>query len=68
MTDRFIPPHEVQQITGGLSLATLWRMRRRGEFPEPVSVSPGRKAWRESDIERWMQSRSTDGISTHIAA
>ena len=25
----------------GLSTTTIWRLRRRGEFPNPVQLSPG---------------------------
>jgi prophage regulatory protein len=57
MTDCFIPKHEVQRMTGGLSDTTLWRMRRKGLFPNPVSISPGKKAWRSSDISEWIAAR-----------
>lgn len=40
-----------------ISRATLWRKVRRGEFPPPVEVSTGRKAWKESDISDWINSR-----------
>ncbi len=57
MKETFIPKHEVQRITGGLSDTTIWRMRRKGLFPNPVSVSPGKKVWRESDISDWIAAR-----------
>lgn len=51
------PPHLDQMIRPrrlaerlGVSTTTLWRMRRRGELPEPVQISRGAKAWRESTI------------------
>jgi excisionase family DNA binding protein len=30
---------------------TLQRMVAAGEFPPPVQVSPGRKRWRQADVE-----------------
>ena len=41
----------------GLSLATLWRLRRRGDLPEPIRLSPGCVGWRSSDIEAWLSAR-----------
>ena len=41
----------------GLSGTTIWRLRRRGQFPDPVRISPGCVAWRESDVESWIASR-----------
>lgn len=45
----------------GLSHSTLWRLRRSGEFPMPIRISPGAVAWRESDIEEWIASRAVVG-------
>jgi prophage regulatory protein len=50
------PKQLTEQI--GLSPATLWRMRQRGELPEPIRLSPGRVGWRTSDIEAWLASRA----------
>ena len=36
-----------------LSRVTHYRMRRKGTFPEPVAISPGRKAYRASEIDAW---------------
>ena len=57
MTETFLPKHEVQRITGGLSDTTIWRMRRKGLFPNPVSISPGKKAWRASEVSDWIAAR-----------
>lgn len=40
-----------------VSLPTLWRMRRRGDFPQPIKLSPGTVAWKEADIEAWIAQR-----------
>lgn len=45
----------------GLSEPTLWRMRNRGDFPQPVRLSPGRVAWRLADIDAWEASRTNHG-------
>ncbi|WP_225441927.1 helix-turn-helix transcriptional regulator [Pseudomonas umsongensis] len=38
-----------------LSHATLWRAMKKGRFPRPISISPGRVGWRESAIVAWQQ-------------
>jgi len=55
--DRFLRPRALADFTG-LSLATLWRMRRRGDLPEPVRLSPGAVGWRASVIEQWLRDRA----------
>jgi prophage regulatory protein len=46
----------------GLSETTIWRLRRRGQFPHPVRISPGCVAWREADVESWIASRSEASV------
>ena len=41
-----------------LSRATIWSLRRRDLFPQPVQISPGRIAWRENDIRQWLLERA----------
>lgn len=57
---RLIDFTEVQSRTGGLSKATYWRLRRNHLFPDPVAISPGRKAWLESEINDWIASRTSE--------
>ena len=45
----------------GVSITTLWRMRGRNEFPEPVQISPGAIGWRESDVQAWLETRAKVG-------
>ena len=42
----------------GVSTVTLWRMRQRHEFPEPVQISRGAIGWRESDVQAWLDAKS----------
>ena len=46
----------VARITG-LSKATIYRLRDRGEFPQPVQLSPRCVGWRVKDIEAWLEAR-----------
>lgn len=53
---RYLPWKEVARATG-LSRTTAWRLQRRGEFPSPYAISPGRVGFREDEIEAWRASR-----------
>jgi prophage regulatory protein len=41
----------------GVSGSTLWRMQKRGQFPDSVQISPGTVGWFASDVEDWIVSR-----------
>ena len=69
MTDNLsiISRAKLAELTG-LSDATIWRMRNRGELPEPIQLSPGRVGWRASVIDDWLSSRQRgigDDRGTH---
>ncbi|MNX96272.1 Prophage CP4-57 regulatory protein (AlpA) [compost metagenome] len=54
--DRILPWAQVQALTG-VSRTTAWRMRRTGEFPRSVVLSPGRVGWWESELAAWRKTR-----------
>lgn len=37
-----------------ISSATLWRWVSKGDFPQPVKLSPRITAWRLSDVQKWL--------------
>jgi predicted DNA-binding transcriptional regulator AlpA len=39
------------------SRMTLWRMVKDQAFPPGFMISPGRRAWAESEIDAWVRSR-----------
>jgi predicted DNA-binding transcriptional regulator AlpA len=53
----YVSPRKAHRECGDLSATTVWRMRQRGEFPEPIQISPGRKAYRRADLEEWKAAR-----------
>jgi prophage regulatory protein len=55
--DRILRPRQLADRVG-LSLATLWRLRRRGDLPEPIRLSPGCVGWRTSEIDAWLTARA----------
>lgn len=57
--DRLIRPTEAARLLG-LSKSTLWRMRRRGDLPEPLKISSGAVGWRASTLEEWLDDRQAE--------
>lgn len=51
--ERYLSWPDVQPLFGGISRTTAWRGVRAGWLPAPVPVSPGRRAWRASDVTAW---------------
>jgi predicted DNA-binding transcriptional regulator AlpA len=51
--ERLIGFQEVHDRVG-LSRSSIWRLERAGHFPPSVRISPGRRAWREADVDRWI--------------
>ena len=39
-----------------LSKSTIYRKRRSGEFPQPISLGGKSIAWRTIDLDRWEKS------------
>ena len=40
-----------------LSRTTIWRLRRRGEFPQPIRLSTNTVGWHAHDIYEWLAER-----------
>ncbi|PHR62692.1 MAG: hypothetical protein COA47_03010 [Robiginitomaculum sp.] len=57
MKDRFIREAECKNITG-LSRSTRWRMEKTQAFPKKYKLSQGAVAYKLSEIENWMETRS----------
>ena len=53
---RIISPRQLLERLG-ISEPTLYRMRARGDLPEPIRLSPGRIGWPEDVIRRWLDGR-----------
>lgn len=54
--DHFLSEAQCRNVTT-LSRPTRYRLRRQGLFPEPVAISPGRKAYRASEIDAWTKGK-----------
>jgi len=51
----FYSENEIAELTG-LSRPTVWRMKKRGEFPQSVKISQGRIAYPADAIHEWAES------------
>ncbi|MCY4085515.1 MAG: AlpA family phage regulatory protein [Actinomycetia bacterium] len=45
----------------GLSKTTVWRLTKRGGFPQPVKLSARCVGWRASKVEAWLADRPRAG-------
>ncbi|PMM19949.1 hypothetical protein BCT62_00375 [Vibrio splendidus] len=55
-TPLFIRANELSEALG-ISLSTLWRWRKAGVVPEPISLGPRIVGWRTSDIQNWLNNQ-----------
>lgn len=55
--DEFLTLRDVTRMLGRVHPTTIFRMRQRGEFPEPFRLTPGRIAWSRRDIAKWIEGR-----------
>jgi prophage regulatory protein len=57
---RIIGPEETMERTD-LSRSTLWRMEKKGKFPQRVTVSENRVGWYEEEVNEWIDTRPRVG-------
>lgn len=56
--DRLLPRREVLKRLG-ISNSTLYRLRRRGGFPAPVTVAHGER-WLSQELDAWLAERAAE--------
>lgn len=61
MQDILIRSREVQARTG-LPKSSLHNKVKAGAFPAPVKLGPRAVAWRESDVNAWIEGRPRRGV------
>ncbi len=54
--DPVLQMKDLEQVLG-ISRSTIWRLRRKGLFPDHVNLSERRVGWRKSAIEAWLSER-----------
>lgn len=58
MAERIMRRPEVESRTG-LSRSTIYQWMKDGQFPQPVKLGARLVAWRESDVNAWLEARET---------
>ena len=53
---KIIGPAETTKITN-LSRSTLWRLEKKGQFPQRINISSNRVGWYEDEVSSWIESR-----------
>jgi prophage regulatory protein len=61
-TKKFLRFPAVRELTG-LSRTTIWRLERRGEFPNHVKLSTNIVGWIEQEVMDWMRSKAQAGTN-----
>lgn len=57
--ERYLDWPALRPLIGNQGRTTWWRQIRTGNAPAPVAVSPGRCAWKSSDIAKWQADRGS---------
>lgn len=57
---------EVRKLTG-LGTTQIYRLARRGEFPQPVKITERSSAWIESEVRGWIDTRIRASRDTRAA-
>ena len=58
MSGKLIRRRDVEARTG-LARSTIYDWMKRGDFPQPVKLGASLVAWREADVNAWLESRKT---------
>lgn len=58
MAERILRRPEVEARTG-LSRSTIYQWMKDGQFPQPIKLGARLVAWRESDVNAWLEARET---------
>lgn len=45
--------------TVGLSRASIYRLMEEGLFPRPVRIGKAAIAWKQEDLQQWIDSRTS---------
>ena len=52
----FLKIKEVSELLG-ISVSTINRLYKNGDFPKKIKLSPGRKVFLRSEIDEWIESK-----------
>ena len=53
----FLTIKEVSNLLG-ISVSTINRLIKKGDFPSKIKLSPGRKVFMKYEIDKWIEGKS----------
>lgn len=56
----------IEKVTG-LSTTTIWRLEKRGKFPQRIQLSDNRTGWFADEVEAWQEARPR-GVEGRVIA
>lgn len=65
MQDRLLKLHKVQDATS-LKKSSIYHLMSLGEFPKNIKVGSRAVAWRESEIQQWINDRPINQIPNSV--
>ena len=66
MLTELLLPDELREFVR-LSEATIYRLRRKGEFPAPIIIGEKRIAYRRSEVMAWLEARTRAAYNVEAA-
>ena len=55
----FLSIKEVSNLLG-ISVSTINRLIKKGDFPSKIKLSPGRKVFMKFEIDEWIESKKSE--------
>jgi prophage regulatory protein len=65
-TPRILRRHGLVELTK-LSMATIYRLIKRREFPSPIKLSANAVGWDVQDVYAWIESRKAGQLKARAA-
>lgn len=59
-TESFLRIEDVE-VRIGRHRSSIYRMVKAGEFPEPIQLGARSVAWRETEINAWIEKKAEEG-------
>ena len=63
-TEKLLRIKQILEIVP-LGKSTVWKMVAEGNFPQPIKLTERCTAWRESEVQQWMEELITNQVATH---
>ena len=63
MSETYLRLPEVQKISG-LSVSSIWKLEKKGKFPQRIKIGERAVGWLSSEIQDWVQ-RARQATQSH---